>query len=67
MSDAINPNHYKKGLIEPIDLIESLSLGFCEGNIVKYVSRWRHKNGLEDLHKALWYLERLIEKESKES
>lgn len=60
MSDAVNPKHYKVGSVEPINLIDSMSLGFYEGNIVKYVSRWKHKNGLEDLRKAQWYLERLI-------
>jgi hypothetical protein len=55
----MKPEHYK-GKIEPIDLIEAQELGFHEGNVVKYVSRWRRKNGLEDLLKCKWYLERLI-------
>lgn len=61
--ETINhPNHYNKGKIEVIDFIEDQKLGFKAGNVVKYVSRYRYKNGLEDLKKAKWYLDRLIEK-----
>ena len=57
--DKINPSYYKKG-IETTDYIQSHKLGFLEGNIIKYVTRHEHKNGLEDLLKAEWYLNRLI-------
>jgi hypothetical protein len=57
--DKINPSYYKKG-IETTDYIQSHELGFLEGNIIKYVTRHKHKNGLEDLLKAEWYLNRLI-------
>ena len=57
--DNINPSYYKKG-IETTDYIVSHKLDFCSGNIIKYVTRHRHKNGLEDLLKAEWYLNRLI-------
>ncbi len=58
----INPEHYKgKGKdIQPIDLIDSQNLGFYEGNIVKYVSRWKSKGLITDLKKAQYYLNRLI-------
>jgi hypothetical protein len=56
--DVTNPDHYKLGDIEVIQLTEKL--GFCEGNIVKYVCRHKAKNGKEDLLKARWYLDRLI-------
>lgn len=56
----INPTHYKGSNIQPIDLIESMKLDFRQGNIIKYVSRYKNKNGLEDLLKAQYYLERLI-------
>ena len=63
--DLINkPPHYTKGNIETIDAIQS-ALGkegfndFCQGQIIKYVWRYPHKNGLEDLNKADWYLQRL--------
>jgi len=57
--DKINPSYYKKG-IETTDYIQSHELGFLEGNIIKYVTRPKLKNGLEDLLKAEWYLNRLI-------
>lgn len=73
MTDMINhPPHYTKGGIETIDYIASAVTGltgmeaYCTGNIVKYVSRWKHKNGVEDLKKAIWYAERLIQEVEKE-
>ena len=56
----ITPEHYKKWWIEPIDYIISNNLDFLEWNIIKYVSRYKFKNWLEDLEKAKFYLERLI-------
>ena len=69
MTDSINkPNHYTFGKFECIDVIEELSKqnnlqgaeGFLYGNILKYLWRYKHKNGIEDLQKARWYLDRLI-------
>ena len=62
-----HPSHYTQGRFEVIDVIEDSLTddgfeGYCVGNIMKYVMRYRHKNGLEDLKKARWYLERLIER-----
>lgn len=54
-------DHYKKQPIQPWDYIAANELGYFEGNIVKYVSRWRGKGGVEDLRKAKHYLEKLIE------
>ena len=54
-----NPEHYTKG-IETWDYIISKDMSFLEGNIVKYISRWRKKNGIEDLKKAKQYLDKLI-------
>lgn len=71
-SDNVNhPAHYmsKTGL-ETIDVIEAFTSDLvgleavCTANVIKYVCRWKHKNGLEDLKKAQWYLNKLIEKES---
>jgi len=62
--DNINPQHYQLA-IQPIDYIIKNNLDFLEGNIIKYVSRYKQKNGLEDLLKAKKYLELLIEKEEK--
>src|SRR5699024_6026526 len=67
MSDAINsPNHYNSGDIETIDYIQDKLTaeqfeGYLVGNVMKYVSRYRHKNGMEDLKKARWHLDRLID------
>ena len=62
--DPIRPNHYAfdEGVIECIDYIESHAFDFVEGNVIKYVTRYQHKNGTEDLKKARWYLDRLIER-----
>ena len=63
MTDAINkPDHYTKGNIEVIDFIEDQNLDFRAANVIKYICRYRYKGGLEDLLKAMWYLERLISK-----
>lgn len=61
MSDKINPSYYRKK-IEVSDFIDEYDLNYFEGNIIKYVVRHKSKNGLEDLQKAKWYLERLIKK-----
>jgi hypothetical protein len=70
MSDFVNsPPHYTKGKIETIEAIQSaLGDGFefyLQGNIMKYIWRYSHKNQLEDLEKAQWYLSKLIEFKSK--
>ena len=64
MPDPVNhPPHYKTGGVETIDFIEAKELGYHLGNVIKYVSRAKHKgNELEDLKKAQWYLERAIMK-----
>ena len=61
MKDKINPKYYRRG-IEVADFIEEYEMNYFEGNVIKYVCRHREKNGLEDLQKAKWYLERLIRK-----
>jgi len=55
-----HPAHYTQGGIEVWDFIQDQGLNYFEGNIVKYVSRWKIKNGLEDLRKAKAYLDKLI-------
>ena len=62
----IGGSHYKDLKIQPIDYIMGNSLGYCEGNVVKYVSRWRDKGGIEDLRKAKHYIDFLIAHEVKE-
>ena len=64
MNDNINPDYYRKG-IETTDYIQSHSMNYLEGNIIKYVTRHRAKGGVDDLKKAEWYLTRLIKQEEK--
>jgi hypothetical protein len=59
-NNAIEPKHYTELKISPLEYIQKNNLGFIEGNIIKYVSRYKNKNGIEDLKKAKWYLEFLI-------
>lgn len=54
-------DHYKAKAIQPWDYIVSNELGYLEGNVVKYVSRWKDKGGIDDLRKARHYLDKLIE------
>lgn len=67
--DAINPEHYKKGDIECIEAIKAATgegfKSYIVGNIIKYIWRFEHKNGLEDVKKAQWYLEVLIKELNK--
>lgn len=62
-SKAVNPPNYTNCAIQPIDYIWANNLNFLEGNIVKYVTRHKAKNGKEDLEKALFYLQMLIDRE----
>ena len=71
IKDNVNhPSHYTQGAIECIDAIKEATKGLlgieavCTANIIKYVWRWKFKNGVEDLRKARWYLDRLIEEVS---
>ncbi len=57
----VGGSHYKGKSIQPWDYIAANNLGYFEGNIVKYVSRWRDKGGVDDLKKARHYLDKLIE------
>lgn len=68
MTDNVNsPLHYQ-GKVECIDCIESATEGLngieavCTGNAIKYLYRWKKKNGITDLRKCLWYANHLIEK-----
>jgi len=61
--EVTNPKHYNELKSEPLDYIIANELDFLEGNIVKYVSRYTYKGGVNDLLKARTYLEKLIERE----
>ena len=58
-----NPDHYSELAIEPLDYIIANKMDFLEGNIIKYVTRYKNKNGVDDLIKARKYLDKLIERE----
>jgi hypothetical protein len=63
--DNVNhPKHYTKGKIEPIDFINANDMDYLEGNIIKYISRYKYKGGAEDLEKAGFYLKMLIQRET---
>jgi hypothetical protein len=68
VAEKVNhPDHYNKGRFEVIDVIFDWGLDFCLGNVVKYISRHKHKsNSLEDLKKAKWYLEYAISQAEEE-
>lgn len=53
--------HYKDLPIQPVQYIQANNIPYMEGNVIKYVSRWRTKGGMDDLRKAKHYLEMLIE------
>jgi hypothetical protein len=57
----VGGDHYRSQPIQPWDAIAAWGLGFFDGNVVKYVSRWRSKGGVADLRKARHYLDKLIE------
>ncbi len=61
-SDERTPSHYAAGpgQLQPFDVIDAWGLNFYEGNVVKYLRRWKDKGGLEDLTKARHYLEEAI-------
>lgn len=58
-------NHYKDLPIQPVEYIHANAIGYFEGNVIKYVSRWRKKNGIADLEKAKHYIDLLIELEGR--
>ena len=59
-------DHYRSMTIQPVEYIHRNGIGFCEGAVIKYVSRWRNKNGVEDLLKARHFIDLLIEMEKVE-
>jgi len=63
--DKINPAHYQQGKIEVIDFILDQKMDYLTGTVQKYIARWRFKDGVCDLKKARWFLDKLIEQEEK--
>lgn len=60
----VGGTHYKNKPIQPWDYVLANDLGYLEGNIIKYTTRWKDKGGLQDLKKAQHYLQKLIETNS---
>jgi len=65
LNKQVSGDHYKSKLIQPVEYIHANEIGFFEGNVIKYVTRWREKGGIADLEKAKHYIELLIEFEEK--
>ena len=63
MNEA-DPDHYSNLPMEPWDFIQQNKLDFFEGNVVKYICRWKNKGGVTDLRKAITYIEKIIEGEN---
>jgi hypothetical protein len=63
LDKQVSGDHYKDKAIQPIIYIHANNLGFCEGNVVKYITRWKSKGGKADILKAIHYLELLLEVE----
>lgn len=59
----VGGDHYKSLKIQPVEYIHANNIGYFEGNVIKYVTRWRNKNGIADLEKAKHYIDLLIEQE----
>lgn len=63
LDTQVGGGHYKDCPIQPIEYIMKNSLNFCQGNVVKYITRYKEKNGIEDLKKVKHYVDLLIELE----
>ena len=64
LDSQVGGSHYKNMAIQPIEYIHANNMPFIEASILKYISRWRNKNGLQDLMKAKHFIELLIELET---
>ena len=63
LSIQVGGGHYKTMAIQPVEYITKNNLGYCEANVVKYISRWRDKGGKKDLEKAKHYIDLIIQLE----
>lgn len=64
LTEQVGGQHYKTLAIQPVEYIHKNGLGFCEGNAIKYLTRWKSKGGIEDLRKARHFIDLLIELET---
>ena len=58
----VGGGHYNRYAIQPVDFIIANKIDWCEANAIKYITRWKNKNGIEDIKKAIHYLEILLER-----
>lgn len=65
LSEQVGGNHYKDLAIQPVEYVMRNNIGYIEGCVIKYVTRWKAKNGVEDLKKARHFLDILIAEETK--
>ncbi|OWT53385.1 DUF3310 domain-containing protein [Candidimonas nitroreducens] len=66
LGTQVGGDHYKDMPIQPVEFIHKNGIGYLEGNVIKYVSRWRSKGGIKDLEKARHYIDLLIELEGEQ-
>ena len=65
LKEQVGGDHYSKLAIQPVEYINANKLNYLQGNVIKYVTRYKDKNGLQDLEKAKHYIDMLIELEEK--
>lgn len=65
LDTQVGGSHYKGFKIQPVEFIHANGIGYMAGNVIKYVSRYKEKNGIEDLKKARHYIDMMIEFEQK--
>jgi hypothetical protein len=65
LKEQVGGDHYSKLAIQPVTYINANGLSYLQGNVIKYVTRYKDKNGLQDLEKAKHYIDMLIELEDK--
>jgi hypothetical protein len=63
LSTQVGGDHYKNLAIQPVEYITANNIPYIEGNVIKYITRWRSKNGVQDLQKVIHYVQLLIELE----
>lgn len=61
LETQVGGDHYKTMKIQPIEFIMANELGWCEGNVIKYICRWKQKGGAKDLEKVIHYAQILLE------
>lgn len=65
LATQVGGQHYKKCKIQPVEYVHANGIGYFEGTAIKYLTRWKDKGGIEDLRKAIHFIEILIELETK--